>query len=153
MTMAETTTALRDPEFMQAFLDVVIPPSADGRMPGAGGLRIEAQLAAEVEADPMVGPMVSAGLEAIRAAGLARNPAGFAALTPEERLAVVQDVTKVHGFLMFGVTRYAYMAYYQHPRVLEALGEPGRPPFPGGYSVEPTDPELLGLLAGRAKRG
>jgi hypothetical protein len=96
--------------------------------------------------------MVLAGLDAIRQAALERDTAGLAGLSPEDRLGVVQDTLKVHGFLMFGVTRYVYPAYYQHPRVLEGLGEPPRPPFPEGYEVEATDPRLLEKLLTRQRK-
>jgi hypothetical protein len=150
--MNDTTTVLRDSDFMQAFLDVVIPPSKDGKMPGAGSLGLSEGLAAAIEEDPMLGPMVLAGLDAIRQAALERDPAGLAGLSPEGRLGVVQDGLNVHGFLMLGVTRYLYPAYYQHPRVLEGLGEPPRPPFPEGYEVEATDPRLLEKLLTRQRK-
>jgi hypothetical protein len=53
--------------------------------------------------------------------------------------------------LMIGVVVHLYQAYYQHPKVLEALGEPPRPPFPEGYALEPTDPQLLEALRTRAR--
>jgi hypothetical protein len=49
--------------------------------------------------------------------------------------------------------RHVYLAYYQHPMVLAAVGEPPRPPFPEGFELEPTDPELLAALLARKKQG
>lgn len=145
MTTTETPTPLRDPAFMQALLDVVIPPSRDGKMPGAGGLGLGATLADQIEADAMLGPVVLSGLQAVRDAALARDPAGFAGLSPEARTAVVE----AQSWVMLGIVRYLYPAYYAHPRVLEGLGEPPRAPFPEGYEVEPTDPALLEKLRAR----
>lgn len=142
---------LRDPAFLQAFLDVVIPPSADGRMPGAGSLGLTPGLATTLEADAMLGLVASAGLEAVREAALARDPAGFASLSKEARLDVVTATLEAHPMLMLAVARHLYPAYYQHPRVLEALGEPARPPFPEGFEVEPTDPQLLEKLYARRR--
>jgi hypothetical protein len=53
--------------------------------------------------------------------------------------------------LMLGIGLHLYPAYYQHPRVLEGLGEPPRPPFPDGYDLEETDPQLLEKLRDRQR--
>ncbi|MBI5288610.1 MAG: gluconate 2-dehydrogenase subunit 3 family protein [Chloroflexi bacterium] len=141
--MTETPAPLRDSAFVQALFDVVIPPSDDGKLPGAGSLGLASTLAAQLEADPVFGPPVQAGLQAVYNAALARDPAGFAALPPQARVEVVESQLGAHPMLMIGLTLHLYPAYYQHPRVLEGLGEPPRPPFPEGYDLEPTDPHLL----------
>ena len=147
--MTNTTDPLLDPGFMQAFLDTVIPPSPDGRMPGAGSLDIEDAVAAAVDADARSGPVIRAGLAAVASSAYTRAEGGFAALPPADRVAVVSAVLPDHPQLMNAFARHLYLAYYQHPRVLVALGEPPRPPFPEGFTVEPTDPELLGKLMER----
>lgn len=144
--------ALQDPAFMRAFLDLVIPPSGGGKLPGAGELDLVERFAAEAEADPMFGPVISAGLEAVRAAALEADSNGLPGLSPEARLALVQGQLATHGMLMFGVARFLYPAYYQHPSVLQGLGQPPRPPFPDGFEVEDTDPALLEALRARARR-
>lgn len=149
--MTDTPTPLRDPAFMEAFLDLVIPSSDDGRMPGAGRLGMVADLAARLEADQAVGPSVHAGLLAVRDAALARDPAGFAALPSHVRAEVVEAELAAHPMLMMGLALHLYQVYYQHPRVLEGLGEPPRPPFPEGYDVEETDPQLLEKLHARRR--
>ena len=149
MNMTDSTTPLRDSAFMRAFLDLVVPPSADGKMPGAGNLGIASGVADQLEADAMLGPLVQAGLQAVHTAALAADVKGFVALSPDDRLSVVEEQIAAHPLLMMGLARYLYPAYYQHPRVLEALGEPPRPPFPEGYDVEPTDPQLLAKLRPR----
>ena len=149
--MTDTPTALRDSAFMQIFLDLVIPPSDDGRMPGAASLDLAPGIAAALEADAVLGPVVQAGLQAIREAALNRDPGGLPALSPAARAALVRAQNEGDPWLMIGVARYLYPAYYQHPRVLEALGEPPRPPFPEGYDIEPTDPHLLEKLHSRQR--
>lgn len=146
MTTNNAPTPLRDSAFMEAFLDVVIPPSAEGKMPGAGSLGLASSLADIVEADATFGPLVQAGLRAIQDAALARDSGGLAGLSAAVCVELVEAQAKAQPMLMVGVARYLYPAYYQHPRVLESLGEPPRPPFPEGYEVEPTDPELLAKL-------
>jgi hypothetical protein len=150
--MTDAPTAHRDLIFMQAFLDLAIPPSTDGKMPGAGSLDIAAEVAGALEADELLGPFIQAGLQAVHGAALGRDPAGFSGLSPHARVELVESQLAAHPFLMPGLALHLYPSYYQHPRVLEALGEPPRPPFPEGYDVEPTDPRLLDQLRTR-KRG
>jgi hypothetical protein len=54
------------------------------------------------------------------------------------------------GFVQ-SLTFPLYIAYYQHPRVLEALGREARPPHPEGYEIEPFDPSLLEPVRRRPK--
>jgi hypothetical protein len=50
-----------------------------------------------------------------------------------------------------GLVFQAYCAYYQHPRVIAALGLAVRPPHPDGYALE--QPDLDALLAPVRERG
>ena len=140
---------LQDHAFVAAFLNLVIPPGADGRMPGAGDLDLASTLAKALEDDAMLGPLALAGLQAVHDAALARDPGGLPALPAASGLEVVEAISGTHPMLMIGIARHLYPAYYQHPRVLEGIGEPPRPPFPEGYEVEPTDPGLLAKLRSR----
>jgi hypothetical protein len=149
--MTTQSTPLDDSDFLKAFLDVVIPPGTDGKMPGAGTLGLGPHVADALRADASLGPAVQLGLEAVRDAALARAEGGLPALSPEARLEVVKGVADAQPWLMMAVVRYLYPAYYQHPGVLEALGEPPRPPFPEGFEVEPTDPRLLERLEARRR--
>lgn len=135
---------------MQAFLDLVIPPSDDGKLPGAGSLDLASDMALRVEADPALGPFVQAGMQAVHDAALLRDPSGLAALPRQIRVEVIEAQLAAHPMLMIGVGLHLYPAYYQHPRVLEGLGEPPRAPFPDGYDLEETDPQLLEKLRERA---
>lgn len=149
--MTTETHPLNDAAFMEALLDLVIPPSKDGVMPGAGSLGLGAAVAATIEADARFGPPVVQGLAAIADSAAAKQPGGLPALQPAERLEIVQAVLAEHPNLMTSVARYLYPAYYQHPRVLEGLGEPARPPFPEGFEIEPTDERLLAKLYARRR--
>ena len=134
---------------MRVFLDIFIPPSGDGIMPGAGSLGLGPVVATNVEADPVIGPIVSAGLQSVRTAAEALNPGGFEALSETDRLAAIRSALVQQPRLMNALGRHLYPAYYQHPQVLVALGEPARPPFPEGFDIEPTDERLLSILADR----
>jgi hypothetical protein len=149
--MTDSRPALDDQEFMDALLNVVIPPNASGSLPGAGSLGLSPDLAKALRADPLLGPLVQAGLDALRKAALAEHPDGLQGMTPEAGTELVKAQVSAQPFLMMGLLRYVYPAYYQHPQVLAGIGGEPRPPFPEGFAVEPTDPELLEKLVSRRK--
>jgi len=150
--MPDTPNPLRDRALMEALLNLVIPPSWDGRLPGAGTLEMAGELADAIEGDDRLGPLIQAGLRAVHEAAIERDPGGLPGLSAHARVEVVQGQLAAHPVLMMGIARYLYPAYYQHPQVLVGLGEPPRPPFPEGYEVEPTAPWLIERLRARQTR-
>ncbi len=149
--MTETTAALDDGDFMKALLDLVIPPSPSGQLPGAGALGLESAVATALQADPLLGSMVEGGAQAVREAALTENPEGLPGLAPQAGTKMIEAQLANHPFLIMGLLRYVYPAYYQHPQVLVGIGEPARPPFPEGFDVEATDAELLEKLQARRR--
>jgi hypothetical protein len=149
--MTETRAALNDPDFMKALLDLVVPPSASGDLPGAGALGLSPAVATALQADPLLGPLVEAGVQAVREAALSQHPEGLPGMAPQAGAKVVESQLATHPLLIMGILLYLYPAYYQHPRVLEGIGEPPRPPFPEGFDVEATDAELLEKLRARRR--
>jgi hypothetical protein len=149
--MTETRASLNDHDFMKALLDLVIPPSASGDLPGAGALGLSPAVATALQADPLLGPLVEAGVQAVREAALSQHPEGLPGMAPQAGTKVVEAQLTTHPLLIMGMLRYLYPAYYQHPRVLEGIGEPPRPPFPEGFDVEATDVELLEKLRARRR--
>jgi len=147
--MTESPTALNDREFMDALLNLVIPPSASGNLPGAGALGLSPAVATALQADPLLGPLVEAGVQAVREAALSQHPEGLPGMTPEAGTKLVETQLSAHPFFMMGMLRYLYPAYYQHPQVLTGIGEVPRPPFPEGFDVEATDARLLEKLQAR----
>ncbi len=134
---------LRDDAFLSALLDTLIPPGGRDRpMPGAGGIGIESTVTQSIAADRQAASVIVAALEPLRE----REP-GFAALAAAERASLIE--ARVDPVPMRALLRHVYLAYYQHPAVLAAIGEPPRPPFPEGFDIEPTDPELLAALGRR----
>lgn len=146
--MTTSDAPLADTTFLTALLDTLIPPSEDGKLPGAGSLGLASEIAAAIEGNARVAPVVEAGLEAIRAAG----DGGFAALDLSARVAAIEAQQEAHPRLIPSIITPLYFAYYQHPVVLMGLGLPARPPFPGGYEVTATDPDLLELLNTRGRQ-
>lgn len=147
-----TESPLNDTQFMDALLDVVLPANASGTLPSAGSLGLSAEVTAGLQADPLLGPMVEAGVSAIQTAALSQHSEGLLGLTPDARRELVKAQAAANPFFMMGLARYLYPAYYQHPQVLTGIGVPARPPFPEGYDVEPTDPQLLEKLLARRKQ-
>lgn len=145
--MTNEPTILRDAAFMQTFLDLLIPPSDDGKLPGAGSLGLSSDLAEALEANDAV----VSGLQAVQEAALEQEPAGLSGLPPAAQSELVESQLGAHPALMAGITHQLYLAYYQHPTVLQGLGQPPRPPFPEGYTVEETDPRLIEVLEERRR--
>ena len=147
--MTVSSGAFNDQAFMDALFSLVIPANADGSLPNAGALGLSSEVASGLQADPLLGPMVGAGLQAIWDAALTQNPQGLPGMTPEAGTKLLETQLLANPFIMMGLLRYLYPAYYQHPRVLKGIGEPPRPPFPQGFDVEATDATLLEKLRAR----
>jgi hypothetical protein len=149
--MDERSAAVEDPGFLRALLNLLIPPGE--RMPGAGDMELWPAVNAWLtQAGPAAGASLVSGLEAVRAAALARDAGGLAALTAADALEVVQQAAASDPTFVPALARATAMAYYQQPAVLVALGEPARPPFPDGFELEPISPEWLAVLERRAQR-
>lgn len=146
--MTEDLTASDDPGFMRAMLNLVIPPS--DRMPGAGDLDLWPAIVAQLRQNPAALSTLMAGLEAMRSDARSHHPQG---LTPAAAIELVRHVNADHPALMPTLARMTMFAYYQHPAVLVALGEPARAPFPGGFDLEPISQERLARLKSRAQPG
>jgi hypothetical protein len=150
--MTNPQSALDDHEFMKALLDLVIPPSASGDLPGAGELSLAPAVATALQTDKMIGPLVEPGAQAVREAALSEHADGLAGMTSQAATKVLEDQLAAHPVLIMGILRYLYPAYYQHPQVLAAIGEPARPPFPEGFEVDATAPALLTSLQERRQK-
>jgi hypothetical protein len=148
--MTNPRSPLDDAAFMRAFLDLLIPP--EGGCPGAGELELGPAIASWLEANAVLGAAVRAGLDAVRQAAFDRDPGGLARLSPSDGMAVLESLLPAHPVLLAGIAPSLLTAYYQHPRVLEALGEPPRPPFPEGFDLAPVSPQLIESLQARQHR-
>jgi hypothetical protein len=131
---------------LASVLDDLLPPSSDGRLPGAGVLGVGRHVEAALAKTPDLRAMIVEGLAALASRARRLNADGFGALPRDERLAALNE----QGFvlpLMF----QACTGYYQHPKVLEGLGLDPRPPHPKGYEMVPGDLTLLDPVRRRAK--
>lgn len=140
---SDEETALAD------LLDELLPPRADGRLPGAGALGLAAGLVRRVAEKPELRPVLEPGLVALRALAAERGAARLADLAPAERRALLDALAAQAPAFLPTLAFLSFLAYYQDPRVLEALGREPRPPWPKGYELPAGD--LSGLDAVRAR--
>jgi len=127
-------------------LDEIIPPSGDGKFPGAGQAGVGGYIEKALEGTPDLRSMIAQGLAELDDLGRGRGAAGFSALPRETKV----DLLNQQGFVL-PLTLHAYAGYYQNPRVVAALGLEPRPPHPKGYEMEPNDLTLLDPVRRRPK--
>jgi len=125
---------------LRAVLNELIPGRGPS-LPGAGDLGLGDSVKDRL-ADSWAG--VAGALTELDAKARALGGEdGFAFLPDETRSDLLREVAGSHPGFLEGVVFHLYAGYYQHPRVVEALGLENRPPYPKGYSLEPGDPGLL----------
>lgn len=124
-------------------LDEIVPPSEDGRLPGAGALGLAGAVEAFLQRTPGAVADLARALDALDAAG-------FAALAGPPRTQALHDFEAKRPGFVSSLLAPTYVRYYQEPRVCEALGLEPRPPHPKGHALEPGD---LGLLEAVRRRG
>ena len=132
-------------------LDLLIPPSSDGRMPGAGEVGIGARIDELAQRDPGLRAVVAAGVAALDAVARASGATGFEALAGTARLAALHEIATGEPGFVPSLIFHTYAGYYQEGRVLEGLGLDPRPPFPTGHILEPFDATLLDAVRRRSK--
>jgi hypothetical protein len=128
-------------DLLDAILDTLIPPSKDGRMPGAGSLGIADAVRAEASETHEV---VEAGLEAAAAAG-------FLELDADGRTELLRELDATQPTFVSTLYVPACTAYYQHPEVWGGLGLEARPPHPKGYELEAGNLDQLERVRARGK--
>jgi len=132
-------------------LDEIVPPSADGRLPGAGELGLVAHLERKLRETPDLRPAVLAGLGVLVRLCRERGASEIAALPRAARAELLNALAAAEPAFLPGLIFQTYVAYYQEGRVLQGLGLEPRPPHPKGYPMEPLDPSLLDPVRLRPK--
>jgi len=136
---------------LDAVLDELIPPSEDGRLPGAGEVGSGASVALALAASPEFLPMIEQSLAALDECAKALGAESFDALDRSGRLEALEANTEAHPGLIPSLVYHTYSAYYREPAVAAQLGFEARPPHPLGYEMEPNDLSLLDPVKSRAK--
>jgi hypothetical protein len=131
---------------LASLLDEIIPPSGDGRLPGAGELGLGNYIEQALQQAPELRSMIVQGLAELDEVARRRHDQPFVALSQQEKVALLNE----QGFL-FPLLFHIYVGYYQNVRVVTALGLDPRPPHPKGYEMEPSDLTLLDAVRRRRK--
>jgi len=129
-------------------LDMIVPPSADGRMPGAAEVGVPAYLYIEAQ-DAL--PELRRELDQIERRSAERFARGFAELAERERKSLIAELRAQEPAFMSRLAMETLACYYQHDRVLAGLGLEARPPYPKGHQVAPGDLSLLEPVRARGK--
>jgi hypothetical protein len=131
-------------------LDEIIPPSPDGRLPGAGQLGIAGYVDRALRSMPELRAMFVESVAALDAIAERRHAQRFADLATHDQAEVIgEHASSEHAFPPI-LLLHAYSGYYQHARVLAALGLGSSPPHPKGYEMPPNDLSLLDPVRQRA---
>lgn len=123
----------QDGQLLAVLLDILIPPSVDGRFPSA----------ANVGLFPTPEPWLSQGLHDIEASAQEHLQSPFLLLTREQQEDLVDKLRRKMVRFFSDLGKRVVQGYYQDERVVIAMGGEARPPFPIGYFV--TDGDLTFL--------
>ena len=132
---AETLTAAQRDD-LRVVAGMIIPESAEYRVPGADDSRIQADILATLGRDTK---QVAAALDHL--AQVAGMP--LARLDPTRREAVAKEFRANGGAPAATLVRVVLQCYYRDDRVLRSLGLELRPPFPKGHVLPDGDWSLL----------
>jgi hypothetical protein len=135
-------------ETLRVVLDMLVPRSPDGRMPGAADMP---QVLRHIEAVEAELPAMRDGLDMLQREAMARYGAGFAALDHASRSTLLAEFAAQHPAVLQRLGLEVVTCYYQQDGVIERLGLEARPPYPIGYQVISGDLTLLGPVIVRGK--
>ena len=127
-------------------LNLIIPPSEDGKMPGAADVGFFAHMHNE-----NLFPWIRKGLLSIVKESHNQFGQEFSALRGSEQTQLIDRLRRRHFRFFSRLTSQVIQCYYQHDQVLEAIGVEARTPFPEGYLVEEGDLTLLEPVYERGK--
>jgi hypothetical protein len=127
---------------LRALAGMMIPASTTYGMPGADDDRIFADILKSLERDTPDAHTALAQLATL-------SGGGFADLAPERRTAVAATFKETGGAPLFALNRVVLLCYYRDDRVMRALGQEPRSPFPKGHVVEQGDWSLLDPVKAR----
>lgn len=120
---------------MTGVLDILIPPSGDGRIPGAGELGIANDLTAAVATDPDGSARLEELLSHLEEPG-SQYPL-------EEAVARVESQLPTAFQYLLALT---YAAYYGRADVRPHFGVSEKPVHPHGYDVAPEPADFIDQL-------
>lgn len=131
-----------------AVLDRIVP--ANGTLPGAGGLRVDATIDRTLALTPRLRRLFLNGLAEIAVAAQRETGQDFAALDAAPQESVLRTVEEAEPAFFAALVEHTYRGYYVRPEVHAAIGYATRPPQPIGYELPAWREELLTVQLGRA---
>ena len=131
---------------MGALLNLIIPPSDDGRMPGAGDVGFLSYLHRE-----NLVSWIREGLIGIIEESHNLHNREFSMLSLFEQRQLIDRLRRRHFRFFSRLATEVMKCYYQHDHVLKAIGLEVSPPFPQGYMLEDGDLTLLEPVYERGK--
>lgn len=141
----DTTLTATDRATLAALLDELLPGGNDDKLPAAGDIGLVDHVEQTLTQIPAVAPVITQGLA--KAAELG----DFTSVTKEKRTQLVKQIESDDPTFVLTLMFLAYSGYYQHERVIAALGMEARAPHPQGYAMEPNDLTLLDGVRRRPK--
>ena len=93
---------------LASVLDEIIPPSGDGKLPGAGAIGVGVYVEEALRAAPDLFSMIAQGLSELDEQARARNPLGFPALPRPDKVELLNQ----QGFVL-PLTLHACAGYYK----------------------------------------
>jgi len=133
-------------ETLLALLNIIIPPSEDGRIPGAVDVGFIEYMYKE-----HIDEWIIAGLQKIQKEALSRYAAAFHTIETPQQMQIIEALRSRLFRFFTQLTIEVIKIYYQDDRVLLAIGAEPRAPFPLGYSLMDGDLSLLGEVYERGK--
>ena len=131
---------------LKSLLNLIVPPSEDGKMPGAADVGF---LSYAHNKD--LSTWVREGLLRIVEESHRMFGQEFSSLSGYDQMQIIDSLRR-RLFRFFGrLTTQVIQCYYQHDQVLDAIGHGARTPFPYGYIVEDGDLMLLAPVYERGK--
>ena len=126
-------------ELLTQVLDELIPPSLDGRVPGAGQLGVGTSI---MNGSPAARPGDEEAVEAVLSF-LERESESFGELDSDEKTNALQSVEARFPEQFAQLVRLTYMDYYSRPDIRPLFGVGRHPVHPDGYPVEAESPEFM----------
>ena len=125
---------------LDALLNLIIPPSDDGRLPGAAEFDVIGYIAAT---RPDTLRDITRSLEEADQTSSALHGCPFIELAADLQQSLIDDMREAQPEFLLSLAQDTVVMYYQQDRVLEGIGMEARTPYPEGYSVESGDLSLL----------
>ena len=142
---------IRDDALLLALFEVLIPADAGRGLPSAAMPGLPQVVRDRLATMEGIDDLIEASLQCLCDQARARDPGGLSAIPAGERVEMVQATEAEQPFGLGALMFNLFAAYYQQPEVLEALGLPGRAPFPQGFDLPGDDEIWFEKAAARAR--